>query len=99
MDKKDETRIQELLMELAECREDERNSQNLIVQVIVTAITVLGVLLGTSFFENPGKKSRGVFILLNAHAENFNFEELIQFGKNTELEEILNREFNLMSEA
>lgn len=37
-------RINELLTELGESREDERNSQNQIVQVISTAGAVLGIL-------------------------------------------------------
>lgn len=48
--KDDEQRINELIVELSECREDERNTQNQILQVISVAGAVLGVLLGTSYF-------------------------------------------------
>lgn len=46
-----ENRINELINELNNCREDERNSQNQIIQVIVTAGTILGILLGASYFS------------------------------------------------
>ncbi len=48
-------RVNELISELAECREDERNSQNQILQVIVTAGTVLGILLGASYFSRDNE--------------------------------------------
>ena len=35
---------EELLLELSQCREDERNCKNQMVQVISTASTILGVL-------------------------------------------------------
>lgn len=39
-----------MLGELSDCREDERNAQNMIVQVISTAGGIIGVLTGASFF-------------------------------------------------
>ncbi len=48
--KDDGARINELISELGECREDERNTQNQILQVISVAGAVLGVLLGGSYF-------------------------------------------------
>lgn len=46
-----DNRISELLTELGECREDERNSQNQIVQVISTAGAILGILFSASYFS------------------------------------------------
>lgn len=51
---KDDMRIQELIAELGECREDERNMQNQILQVISVAATVLGILFGASYFKGKG---------------------------------------------
>lgn len=48
--KDDENRINELIAELNECRVDERNTQNQILQVISVAGAVMGVLLGTSSY-------------------------------------------------
>lgn len=44
-------RIDEIMLELNNCREDERNSQSQIIQVIVAAGTILGILFGASFFS------------------------------------------------
>lgn len=44
-------RIDEIMLELNNCREDERNSQSQIIQVIVAAGTILGILFGASFFN------------------------------------------------
>jgi len=67
MKESDANRVNELISELAECREDERNSQNQILQVIVTAGTVLGILLGASYFsqdnENSGLYRKAIFWL------------------------------------
>lgn len=64
-----EIRINELINELNECREDERNSQNQIVQLIATAGTILGILLGASYFNDPNKNTyinqTSIFILSN----------------------------------
>lgn len=45
-----EHRISELLQELSDCREDERNSSNQILSVIGAAAAILGVLLSGSLF-------------------------------------------------
>lgn len=39
-----EARLQEIFYELSECREDERSSQNQIVQVLVAVATILGIV-------------------------------------------------------
>lgn len=64
-DNNNSNRINELLTKLGESREDERNSQNQIVQVISTAGAVLGILFGASYFNSNTKQLRGLFILSN----------------------------------
>lgn len=44
-------RVTEIISELDECREDERISQNQVVQIISTAGTVLGLVFGASFLN------------------------------------------------
>lgn len=69
MGKNNEHRIEELLTELGQCREDERNTQNQILQILVTAATTLGILFGASFIDvekvlekgSAGIFSRGTF--------------------------------------
>lgn len=54
---------EEIISELEQCREDERNSQNQIIQVIATAGTVLALIFGISSF--------GKHISLLFHLSNF----------------------------
>ena len=55
---------EELLLELSQCREDERNCKNQMVQVISTASTILGVLFGSTYFSfGKGGFSKVVFYL------------------------------------
>lgn len=44
--------IDELLAEMSECREDERNAQNQMVQVIATAGTILTLIFGVNFIPD-----------------------------------------------
>ena len=44
--------IEQLNLELSECREDERNSQSQIISTISTAATVLGIFLAANWIEN-----------------------------------------------
>ncbi len=57
----------ELIIELQECREDERNSKNHIVQTMSTAVTGLGILFGTSFINvgswSGDKYIRAIFLI------------------------------------
>ncbi len=53
---------EEIISELEQCREDERNSQNQIIQVIVTAGTILTLIFGIYSFE---KYKRYLFHLSN----------------------------------
>lgn len=46
-----ELRINEIISELETCREDERSSQEQVIQIIVTAGTVLGIIFAISNFE------------------------------------------------
>lgn len=55
----------EILNEISECREDERNSQNQVVQIISTAGTVLGVILGASIFGEDSIVSKDALFLLS----------------------------------
>lgn len=49
-------RAEEILSELSECREDERNAQNQMIQVIATAGTILTFIFGVAtFFEEVNK--------------------------------------------
>lgn len=47
---------EEILGELEQCREDERNSQNQVIQVIVTAGTVLTLIFGITSFEKVSNR-------------------------------------------
>lgn len=50
-----QSRIEELLTELSDCKEDERNAQNQILQVISVVGTILSILFGISFFDSDNK--------------------------------------------
>lgn len=56
-----QNRISELITELSECREDERNAQNQILQVISVAGTILGILFGASYLNDEKEKPFIVF--------------------------------------
>ena len=47
---KNDDLINAITSEISDCREDERNAQNMILQVIGTGGSILGVLTGASFF-------------------------------------------------
>ena len=55
-----ETRLQEIFSELSECREDERNSQNLIVQVLAATGTILGIVF--AFVDLKSRERYMLFI-------------------------------------
>lgn len=54
-DDKVQSRIEELISELSDCREDERNGQNQILEVISVVGTVLGILFGVSYLNSESK--------------------------------------------
>jgi len=56
-----ENRISELIAELSDCREDERNTQNQILQVITVAGTILGILFSASYLNNNKQKPFIIF--------------------------------------
>jgi hypothetical protein len=74
--KDDEARINELIVELSECREDERNTQNQILQVISVAGAVIGFLLGASYF---GKAPNEGIIVFNIKEGDIGY--MAKFGK------------------
>ena len=47
--------ISELLIELEQCREDERSTQNQFLQIISVAGAILGVLFGIGFFQTESE--------------------------------------------
>lgn len=51
-----ENNLDEILYELSECREDERNSQEQLMQTLATAAAILAAILGASFFSNSIKE-------------------------------------------
>lgn len=51
MDQNIDNNEAEIISELEQCREDERNSQNQVIQVIVTAGTILALIFGISSFQ------------------------------------------------
>ena len=56
--------MEEIIFELEQCREDERNSRSQIIQIIVTAATVLGVIFGATFLtKDKTEINHSLFIL------------------------------------
>ena len=53
--------INELLYELSECREDERNSKNQLLQVISIAGTIIGVCFSLSALASKLELSNDIF--------------------------------------
>lgn len=69
--KDDNIRIEELFVELNQCREDERNAQNQILQVISVAGTVLGILFGASYFSKNQTRNIVVFSNIGKHSTGY----------------------------
>ena len=61
----EELKINEVLHELSECREDERGSQNQVIQVITAAGTIIGVCFTVSAFLSDDKSSIQTMTLVN----------------------------------
>lgn len=57
-EKKCKVNRDELLLELSECREDERNCKDQMVQVVGTVSTILGVLFGSTYFSFDNKSDK-----------------------------------------
>lgn len=60
----EELEINEVLHELSECREDERSSQNQMIQVITAAGTIIGVCFTVSAFLSDDKSSTQTLTLV-----------------------------------
>lgn len=56
----EQDKINELITELSECREDERNTQNQILEIINIISTILGILFGASYLSTENKNERFV---------------------------------------
>lgn len=56
----EQDKINELITELSECREDERNTQNQILEIINIIGTILGILFGASYLSTENKNKRFV---------------------------------------
>ena len=69
---KEEIRINELIAELSECREDERNTQNQILQVISVVGTILGILFAASYL-NSNTKNETIKIFQNVDTEEITY--------------------------
>ena len=59
-----QNRINELIAELSECREDERSAQSQIIEVISATGTILGILLGASYL-NENSKDAPIMVIQN----------------------------------
>lgn len=46
-----EHRIQELLVELQECRDDQRNNESIIIQTVAAVASVLSIVSGVSYLS------------------------------------------------
>lgn len=74
---KTQNRISELISELSDCREDERNAQNQILQVIYVAGAVLGILFSASYLNDEKNKCITVFTNIGNDNINYNINCLI----------------------
>lgn len=70
-DEKTQNRISELIAELSDCREDERNTQNQILQVIYVAGAVLGILFSASYLND--EKNKCITVFANIGNDNINY--------------------------
>lgn len=69
-----QNRISELISELSDCREDERNTQNQILQVIYVAGAILGILFSASYLNGETGKSFTVFQNIRADKAGYIFK-------------------------
>lgn len=68
-EKNSQNRIEELIAELSDCREDERNSNNQILQVISVVGTILSILFGISYL-NAQNKNDPLVIFQSVNTDN-----------------------------
>lgn len=57
MEENSENRVNELISELSDCREDERNTQNQILEVISVTGTILGIIFSASYLNTTEKNN------------------------------------------
>lgn len=66
-----QNRISELMAELNDCREDERNTQSQILEVISVAGTILGILFSASYLND--EKNKCITVFTNIEKDNMNY--------------------------
>lgn len=66
-----QNRINELIAELSDCREDERNTQSQILEVISVAGTILGILFSASYLNDEKNKCITVFANIGTYNTNY----------------------------
>lgn len=66
-----QNRINELIAELNDCREDERNTQNQILEVISVAGTVLGILFSASYLNDEKNRCITIFTNIGNNSTNY----------------------------
>lgn len=71
-----QNRIEELIAELSDCREDERNTQNQILEMISVTSTILGILFSASYL-NPESRNISILIFSGVNVENPSFIDKI----------------------
>lgn len=67
----EQNRISELMAELNDCREDERNTQSQILEVISVAGTILGILFSASYLND--EKNKCITVFTNIEKDNMNY--------------------------
>ena len=67
----EQNRISELMAELHDCREDERNTQSQILEVISVAGTILGILFSASYLND--EKNKCITVFTNIEKDNMNY--------------------------
>lgn len=70
-----QNRISELMAELNDCREDERNTQSQILEVISVAGTILGILFSASYLND--EKNKCITVFTNVEKDNMNYIDKI----------------------
>lgn len=57
-------KLNQLQNELNECREDERHSEDILIQVLCTAGTILGIILGASYMTSNDSPINPLYVLI-----------------------------------
>ena len=72
-------RVEELISELEQCREDERVCQSQILQSISAMLTVLGLFYGAYFFSEKNGDNTNFYLKIIFHASNIAFCAVFSF--------------------